>query len=142
MLIFRLATKTGLVTLVGEGESPHVQEHVLPGQDIQVVAQEPGSPVTIYAGTYGNGLFRTRDAGEKWTKLPLPESFIRAIAFSPINPKTLYVGTEPANLFVSRDGGVRSRDRPGNQSHRSIHPPGKGSDLSVTHVLRTVLPTS
>src|SRR5687767_12486469 len=110
MQLMRVATTSGLATLTRKNGSWSQPERSLAGEDIQVVATEPGNAQLVYAGTYGNGLFRSKNSGKEWEKLSIPDAFIRAIAFSITDPATVYVGTEPANLYVSSDRGSTWQD--------------------------------
>jgi autotransporter-associated beta strand protein len=87
------------------------------------VSIDPTDPSTIYIGTAGGGVWKTRDGGKTW--LPLfddqqsssnPKSmFIGAVAVDPYNPLIVYVGTGEANnstdsyygtgVYRSNDGG-------------------------------------
>ena len=39
--------------------------------NIRALAMEPKNPRSLYAGTNGSGLYRSVDAGERWTAMPL-----------------------------------------------------------------------
>jgi photosystem II stability/assembly factor-like uncharacterized protein len=110
MLVFRFATTRGIVTVREKNGARAIEDHFLSSEDIQVLARQPDLPAIIYAGTYGNGLFRTENAGRDWRKLIFPEAFIRSLAFAADPSGEVYAGTEPANLRVSSDGGHSWRD--------------------------------
>jgi photosystem II stability/assembly factor-like uncharacterized protein len=61
----------------------------------------------VLAGSYGNGLFRSADAGATWTRVEagLTASAFRFLGPDPLRPDTLLAGTEPARVFRSADGG-------------------------------------
>ena len=62
---------------------------------------------TIYTGTVGQSVWRSRDGGESWqraTEGMFSECDIRAIAISPDDAAVLYAGTE-AGLYCTQDGG-------------------------------------
>jgi photosystem II stability/assembly factor-like uncharacterized protein len=61
----------------------------------------------VLAGSYGNGLFRSADAGATWTRVEagLTASAFRFLGPDPLRPDTLLAGTEPARIFRSGDGG-------------------------------------
>jgi len=105
MNLMYLATESGLVVLGEVDHSWALQRRQLTGQDVNVVTHRPGERDVLFAGTYGNGLFRTTDGGQHWRQLALDAEYIRAIVFAPEQPLRMYVGTEPANLFASLDGG-------------------------------------
>jgi photosystem II stability/assembly factor-like uncharacterized protein len=78
----------------------------LPGVD-------PATPTTLYAGTFGGGVFKSTDGGESWdainTGLTDTTAKILAIAppfpeSDPETPATLYVGTM-SGVFKSTNGG-------------------------------------
>jgi photosystem II stability/assembly factor-like uncharacterized protein len=61
----------------------------------------------LYAGTVGQGVWRSPDGGDSWrraSKGMFPESDIRAIAVNPDNASILFAGTE-AGIYLSADGG-------------------------------------
>jgi photosystem II stability/assembly factor-like uncharacterized protein len=77
----------------------------LDGERIMAVHAWDG---TVLAGTYGNGLFRSTDAGETWSRVEdgLTASAFRFLGPDPGRPRALLAGTEPARIFRSEDGGV------------------------------------
>ena len=62
---------------------------------------------TIYAGTVGQSVWRSKDGGDTWDRASegmFPEAHIRALAASPEDPSILFAGTE-AGICRSTDGG-------------------------------------
>ena len=60
---------------------------------------------TIYTGTVGQSVWRSRDGGESWqraTEGMFSECDIRAIAISPDDAAVLYAGAE-AGLYCTQD---------------------------------------
>ncbi len=80
-------------------------ETVLDGQKACCLAADPQNRAVVYAGTNGNGLFRSADGGQTWQAAGLAGQIVKAVAVSPHEPNVIYVGTKPALVFVSRDGG-------------------------------------
>jgi hypothetical protein len=86
------------------------------GGAIPVLAVDPTTPTTIYAGTSGSGIFKSTNSGGNWTAInngllfgadganPPPSLIIEALAVDPLTPTTLYAGTD-GGLFRSTDGG-------------------------------------
>jgi photosystem II stability/assembly factor-like uncharacterized protein len=63
-------------------------------------------PHRLYVGTIGEGLWRSLDGGETFSRAcdgMFVECHVRAIAVHPRNPRILYLGTEQG-LFRSEDG--------------------------------------
>jgi len=63
-------------------------------------------PHRLYVGTIGEGLWRSVDGGESFTRAcdgMFVECHVRALTVQPGDPRTLYLGSEQG-LFVSRDG--------------------------------------
>ncbi len=62
---------------------------------------------TILAGTYGNGLYRSDDAGKSWEQVTegMTAPAFRTITPDPTMPGAILAGTEPARAFRSEDGG-------------------------------------
>ncbi len=103
----------GFVAITGHGLARASQtaggewavETLLADQDVRCLAADPQQPQTIYAGTQGNGVLCSDDAGKTWQPAGLSGQIIKALAVSPSDPQTVYAGTKPAYLYVSRDGG-------------------------------------
>ncbi|RME45741.1 MAG: hypothetical protein D6791_10035 [Chloroflexi bacterium] len=102
-----LGTRDGVVKLGWEHAGWRQIGTSLAGHDVWVVAHRPGEPATLYAGVYGDNLYRSTDAGQTWHVIGEGEAlrYVRALAFSPQDADMLYVGTEPANIYQSTDGG-------------------------------------
>lgn len=62
----------------------------------------------VYAGTQGDGVFRSDDAGESWQHAGLAGAIVKAFAVA--EDGTVYAGTKPPALFVSRDRGANWRE--------------------------------
>ncbi len=65
------------------------------GGSIYALAIDPQTPSTLYAGTYGGGLFKSENAGASWNESNsgLTNLFIKTLAINPQIPTTLYAGT-------------------------------------------------
>lgn len=65
--------------------------------NVRVLAIDPSTPLTIYAGTFNNGLFKSTNGGGVWTAMnsgmggPSPTT-INAIVIDPANTSTIYTG--------------------------------------------------
>jgi photosystem II stability/assembly factor-like uncharacterized protein len=79
-----------------------------PPGEIWVLAVAPGRPITVYAGTTYQGLFKSTNGGGSWAPANNgldPAAGIVAIAIDPGNPRTLLVSTRNG-VFRSTDGGA------------------------------------
>ena len=88
----------------GEGGEWEVEES-LPEQDVRCLAKDQHNPDTVYAGTQGNGVWRSDDRGRTWKPVGLEGIVVKSIACSPTRRDTLYAGTRPAGIYKSLDGG-------------------------------------
>ena len=66
-------------------------------------AVDPSHPSNLYAGTYGNGLFRSTDGGLNWSAASgaMRSSYVAAIAVGPSS--TLLAGTLFSGVYRSAD---------------------------------------
>jgi photosystem II stability/assembly factor-like uncharacterized protein len=92
-------------------------------------AVDPAHPANLYAGTYGNGLYRSTDGGLNWSPASgaMHSNYVAAIAFGPSS--TLLAGTLFSGVYRSADKPARGpRRRPASTSRSSprsapIRPP-------------------
>jgi photosystem II stability/assembly factor-like uncharacterized protein len=79
------------------------------GRGMQCLAADPRDPDTLYAGSHGEGVWKSTNRGDDWTRLEFAEPNVFSLAISPADG-AIYVGTEPSKLFVSRDEGGSWRE--------------------------------
>lgn len=102
------------------------------GKQIWSAAVHPDDPDTIFAGTKPPEIYRSRDAGKSWEKLPTniaQECFVgppkvTAIRFDPRDHNTIWAGIEIDGVFKSMDGGdtwVHLPDCGPDPLHQDIH---------------------
>jgi photosystem II stability/assembly factor-like uncharacterized protein len=91
----------------------------LEGSKTACVAVDSRDSRRAYAGTFDDGIFKTRDAGETWEPVSsdLPHRRVLSVAISPSersgDHSVVYAGTEPSNLYRSDDDGRSWRPLPG-----------------------------
>ena len=102
---FISTTNKGLSRATQDDEGEWVVERFLEGKDVRCLAPDPKDSNVVFAGTNGNGIFRSDDAGLSWRLAGMADKFVRSVTVSPTEPDTIFAGTMPAYLFVSRDGG-------------------------------------
>jgi photosystem II stability/assembly factor-like uncharacterized protein len=82
----------------------------------QCVAVDPQYPGEVYCGTFGQGLWRSIDAGRTWENVGtnIIGEQVMSVAISPLErsngQSVVYAGTEPSAMFRSADGGATWRD--------------------------------
>ncbi len=102
-----------LFLLVAAAAGPTVYWHAtgsgLPS-DVETLAAAPLSPAILYAGAWGQGVYRSVDHGATWqpasTGITLPLSVQGGLAVNPITPTVLYAGDYyGGGLYRSTNGG-------------------------------------
>jgi photosystem II stability/assembly factor-like uncharacterized protein len=78
----------------------------LTGNDVRAIAIDSANTSIIYAGTYGNGVYKCTDAGETWSDINsgLTNTYVITLAINPTNTSNIYAGTD-GGVFKSTDGG-------------------------------------
>ncbi len=78
------------------------------GGDIRVLAIDPVTPQTLYAGTEGGGVFKTVNSGGNWSTINtgLTNKIVHSLKIDPSTPQTVYAGTEKGGVFKSINGGM------------------------------------
>jgi photosystem II stability/assembly factor-like uncharacterized protein len=72
------------------------------------VAVDPKTPTTVYAGLYGNGVYKSTDGAATWSLASLKLAgnvMVVALAVDPSRPETVYVATSNDGFHRSGDGG-------------------------------------
>jgi photosystem II stability/assembly factor-like uncharacterized protein len=74
---------------------------------VAVLAIDPTTSTTLYAGALGGGVFKSTDGGGTWSATGLrPNADVNALAINPATPTTVYAGTSWAGgALKSTDGG-------------------------------------
>ena len=82
----------------------------LSGKYTSALVINPKNHVVLYAAMYGDGIFKSIDAGQSW--LPVNKGLetakdkqIVSLTIDPMNPKILYAGTNTAKIFRSLNEG-------------------------------------
>jgi photosystem II stability/assembly factor-like uncharacterized protein len=74
--------------------------------DTRSLMFEPGKPSTVYLASEANGLYRTTDAGDTWTKTGLNSGRITSLDINPDSTNILYA-TTGKSLYRSTDSGSK-----------------------------------
>jgi photosystem II stability/assembly factor-like uncharacterized protein len=113
-----LTSREGLIVARRDGRGWRA-ELQLAGRRVQSVAHDPLRPELVYCGTFGDGLFRSDDAGATWQPAHVGNTHdkIMSLAVSSVERANgrgvVYAGTEPSAVFRSEDGGDRWRELTG-----------------------------
>jgi len=85
------------------------------GGDVRALAVAPSDALTAYAGTGGNGVFRSRDGGATWAaaRTGMGRAVVQALAVHPRDGQCVFAGTADGHVFASYDGGASWRDASG-----------------------------
>ena len=77
------------------------------GGIIGSLAIDPTNSQTIYAGTYGGGVFKSTDGRAHWTQINsgLTNTDVESLAIDPTNTQVVYAGTY-GGVFKSTNAGV------------------------------------
>ena len=72
------------------------------------LAIDPIDSSILYAGTYSNGVYKSIDAGAKWSSANRSQenASIMTISIDPLVPSIVYAGTHGNGIFKSTDSGV------------------------------------
>jgi photosystem II stability/assembly factor-like uncharacterized protein len=92
---------------------------------VSLLAIDPRTPSTLYAGFFNRGIFKSTDAGGTWRAVGPTLARVRVLAVDAETPTTLYVGTHYGGAFKSTDGGSTwGAISPSGMSvsHLAIHP--------------------
>ena len=113
----RQVTAAALVLLASVGWARQVKAAELAGNSsaasgtvvagsVDVLAIDPATPTTLYAGTYCPGVLKSLDGGDSWINigLTIPYGRVWALAIDPATPTTLYAGTSNWGVFQSLNG--------------------------------------
>jgi photosystem II stability/assembly factor-like uncharacterized protein len=98
-----VTTGDGFARIIQDGDAWSVTS-ALPGSKAQCLALDPHYLGTIYAGSFGNGVWKSTDSGATWQDLHFPQPNVFSLAVSVVDG-TIYAGCEPSMLFHSKDEG-------------------------------------
>ena len=77
--------------------------------DVNEVAIQPDNPLRAYAATRGDGVLRTEDGGQTWSKPNRGKAGpgkVKCVTIDPHDNHTIYAGSEPIAIWVTHDRGM------------------------------------
>jgi photosystem II stability/assembly factor-like uncharacterized protein len=117
MIKLYFAIEDSLAVVTARGEDAWC-DLPLTGHDVQCVAVDPLEARRVYCGTFGDGLWRSDDAGTHWrpTGQGIAHGKVLSVAVSPVervgDHGVVYAGTEPSAIYRSEDAGETWRACP------------------------------
>lgn len=77
------------------------------GGAVTPLAQDPKNSKVIYIGTWGAGVYKSRDGGLTWRTMSngLENLFIQSLAVNPLQPEIIFAGTYRSGVYESVNGG-------------------------------------
>jgi len=73
-------------------------------EECDALAINPATPSTLYAGTWGGGVFQSTNSGGSWNAVNMGLGWVNTLAINPTTPSTLYAGTD-GGVFQSTNSG-------------------------------------
>ena len=113
-----------LITATQEGDQWTV-ESALHGKFPRAVVADPDDPDLAFCGTMEEGLWRTTDGGENWSRIGAEIIHERVTSVSLTGAeeseggRDVWVGTEPTAIYYSEDDGETWTEKPGLTDLRS-----------------------
>jgi photosystem II stability/assembly factor-like uncharacterized protein len=106
--VLYIATAEGVVTVKNSGAEWAIGAHGHKNWDVNEIAVQADSPNRVYAATRGDGVVRSENYGETWSKpnrgKPGPGK-VKCVTIDPHDSNTMYAGGEPIALWVTHDRG-------------------------------------
>ncbi len=97
-------TRNGIYESADSGNSWSVLTTATAGASVHSILVDPANPNVIYAGTNGNGAYRTSDGGQNWESIG-PFSQVNVLAFQPGNTSVI-VAAAWDGIWHSSDAGT------------------------------------
>jgi photosystem II stability/assembly factor-like uncharacterized protein len=105
-MVLLSTTGRGVARAEAGGTGAWSVAHVLDGVRVNALAAPPGDPGPVWAGTQGDGAWRSDDLGRTWRRAGLEGVCVKSLAIDPHDPRVVVAGVKPAGLWVTRDAGT------------------------------------
>jgi photosystem II stability/assembly factor-like uncharacterized protein len=75
---------------------------------VRSICIDPTAPSTMYAGSLGEGVYKSENGGESWSPSGLPGKSVYSLQLNPANPSQIFAGVlgEDGSLLMSSDAGI------------------------------------
>ncbi len=127
-------TETGLSVWREAGERWQAVGSGIHGEPCRAISGSHHRPELVFVGVEHDGVYRTDDGGEHWSKIL--DRDVWSIKLDPTDENVLYAGTAPVGLYRSTDQGAHWEELTGLQElpdeikARQIYPvPGEDSHI-------------
>jgi photosystem II stability/assembly factor-like uncharacterized protein len=99
-----LGTRAGLFRWQADQRQWRPVPADFPPGGITSLAADPSNPYILYAGTSGDGLYRSDDGGVNWRRVPAPGVGVPAVVVDPRNSSRVYMLAAWERVYETRDG--------------------------------------
>ncbi len=100
-----LGTRAGLFRWQADTRRWELTPGDFPPGGITSLTTDPTQPQVLYAGSSGDGLYRSGDGGANWRRVPSPGVGIPAVVVDPKDNQRVYILAAWERVYESRDGG-------------------------------------
>jgi photosystem II stability/assembly factor-like uncharacterized protein len=107
-----VATGDALAVIARDGAGWRASLELV-GKHTYCLAADPGRPERVYCGTFGQGLWRSDDAGASWQPVGAGIASEAVMSVAVGQDGVVWAGTEPSMLYRSDDGGATWTACPG-----------------------------
>lgn len=98
-------TNHGIFVTTDDGETWIGKNDNLTNPYVTSLTFHPYMQGELYAGTLGDGVFKSTSAGATWSTTGLSDTAVHALAFARTHPATLFAGTHQG-IYISKDNGT------------------------------------
>lgn len=99
-----LGTRTGLFRWQADSRQWLAVPGEFPPGGLTSLAADPANPRVLYAGSSGDGLYRSGDGGTTWQRVPTLGVGVPAVMVDPNDSKRVYILAAWERVYESRDG--------------------------------------
>jgi photosystem II stability/assembly factor-like uncharacterized protein len=117
-------TTTGLLKTTTGGASWGGVGSGLPADSLLALAVDPLTTTTLYAGSWGGGVYRSTNGGSSWTQINagLPVPYVVALAVDRANPTRVYAGVWASGVYRLDTGAASPSPSPSGSPAPSTSP--------------------
>jgi photosystem II stability/assembly factor-like uncharacterized protein len=95
--VWQVDERGGGIYISHDGGHKWAEDKTMAGESVRSLTQAPSNPKVYVAGTVKDGVFRSEDGGEHWTRISPENSTelheVESVAIDPQDTNTIYAGT-------------------------------------------------